>query len=437
MLIKHWNVAILILTLSDVLCAQNCTSSNVCFIKPGTKPFSEQVIEAGRMHSNASFTILVYAGNYNSTNGSTMNFINFRNVTIKKHPNNAMPVNVMCPGITTDHYDGVGFENSVDIEIVGMNFMGCGIVTSGLYFESTSNITVRDSTFHHNTDNGIQIIFGNNIYIINCTFYSNIGLQPDQFSDLIINNDFVDRTRGVGLGLFFENQNYINVTIIGCNFTNNIAYKPSNYNSSRETRPYGFIPFGSGGGIYLKFNRVNSSYTNIISSNFYNNTAINQGGAIVVIPLNSADNVLNISDCKFVGNKVLGFLLSSFNVTVSDTIKLSQHAIDDFINLINEIFSVTNLNLENLQKLNFSTLISTGGSGGAISVNLFSSVEHNVLHVSNSQFIGNAAFAAGAIDFIVRDLLSEVENGVDSNQAFVDKYVIIVYAYLQLYYGSY
>ena len=422
MLIKHWIIAVLILTAFNLICALNCTGTGneICYVKPGTKSFAEQVIEAaaGRPISNRSFTILAHAGDYNATNGNLMNFINFVNVTIKKHPDNSIPVNILCPGITVDSFNGIGFENSMDIEIFGINFMSCGVVTSGLFVKNTFNLVIRDSTFHHNTDNGIQLVFGNNFSIINCSFYSNIGLQPDHISDLITRD--VLRIRGVGLGMFFEDQKNINVTIKDCNFTNNVAYKPPDYNTTNETRPYGFIPFGNGGGIYLKLNRVNDSFINILNSSFYNNTAIHQGGAIVMLPVNSANNTLNINGCNFVGNKVLGFLLRNFNITVNDT---NVSTIDSFINEVNINFSVTKLSPDFLRTLSFDSLIMrpTGGSGGAIAVSLYGSVEHNVLRVSTSRFIENGAILSGAIDFIVRDLLSQVEDGIDSNQAFINK----------------
>ena len=429
--IKHWNIGIIILTLFKVICALNCTDNdNTCYVKPGAKSFAEQVIEAGKKYSNMSFTILVYAGNYNATNGHLMNFVNFTKVAIKKHPDSTMPVNIMCPGFTSlddeDHINGVGFDKSMDIEISGINFMSCGSITSGLYFRRTFNLVVRDSVFHHNVDNGIQLFFGNNITIINCSFYSNIGVQPDVLSDLIISN--VIRLRGVGLGLFFEDQNNISVTIKSCNFTNNIAYKAPDYDPTMESRPFGFIPFGIGGAIYLKLNRVNHSHINVSNSSFYNNTAIHQGGAIVMIPVNAANNTLNIFGCKFVGNKVLGFLLKFFNVIVNGT---EVPIIDDFINQVNEKFSIANLNKNNLKNLTFDSLRPSGGSGGAIAVSLFGSVDHNVLRVSDSHFIENEALVAGAIDFIVRDLLSEVEDGVDSNQAIINK-CIIIFSYVYI-----
>ena len=116
MLIKHWIIATLILSLLNVhvRCALNCTHYKICYVQPGTESFAEQVIEASQKYSKKSFTILVYAGNYYATNGSLINFVNFSNVTIKKHPDNLMPVNIMCPEITfNNNLNGIGFEWAV------------------------------------------------------------------------------------------------------------------------------------------------------------------------------------------------------------------------------------------------------------------------------------------------------------------------------------
>ena len=414
MMLKQWNIVVILVTSFNLILAIDCNNQSICLVRPGINPFTAQVIEAGRQYSNKSFTVLLYAGDYNATAGNIMNFINFTNVTLKNHPDNIMPVNIMCPEFTTKIHNGVGFEYATNIEISGLNFLKCGPITSGLYFRLSRNIIINNSSFHHNIDNGIQMQYCDNIFITNCNFYSNIGLQPDSISDLITNDTF---TRGAGLGLSFEDQSNISVKISGCNFTNNIAYKNSGYNPSIETRPYGFIPLGNGGGVYLNLHRVTNSYITISNCNFDNNTAIHQGGAIVMIPLNSHDNVLNISECTFVRNKVLGYFLRSLN----DTVNKSTESIDRFVDKINMMFSLAHFDFDSLQNLTFSTLGSSGGFGGAIAVSLLGSVERNILLVSKSQFAANLAYFGGAVGFVVRDLLANVKDGIDSNQAFIHK----------------
>ena len=419
MALKQWNTVIVLVTLFQLNFAFYCDNQSICLVEPESKSFTEQIIEIGNLYSNKSFTMLLYAGNY-TTQNSILNFINLTNVTMKNHPNNTMPINIMCPAFTTTTHNGIGFEHSTDIEISGLNFMECGPITSGLYFRYTKNIVITNSSFHHNSDNGIQIVYGHNITIMDCSFYSNIGLQPDNISDLITNDTY---TRGAGLGLVFKRQNNVSVIIKGCNFTNNIAYKNRYYNSSAEERPYGFIPLGNGGGIYLNLYKVKNSHTSVSNCIFHNNTGIHQGGAVVMITLSSSDNILNISECLFITNKVLGYFLISLN----DTIKESVASINNFIDKINTNFSLDHFDFDLLQNLTFGTLRSSGGFGGAIAVTLFGSVERNVLLVNNSHFKGNVASSAGAIGFVVRDLLANVENGIDSNQAFIHKYVNCMY----------
>ena len=134
-----------------------------------------------------------------------------------------------------------------------------------------------------------------------------------------------------------------------------------------------------------------------------------------MIPLNSHDNILNISECTFVRNKVLGYFLRSLNDTVTE----STDSINEFVDKINMMFTLEHFDFDLIQNLTFHTLGSSGGSGGAIAVSLVGSVERNVLLVSKSSFMANVAYVGGAVSFVVRDLLANVKNGVDSNQAFI------------------
>ena len=414
---------LIVFAMFNILCGLRCIDQSNCFVKPGAKSFAEQIIEAASNNSNSSFTVTVFGGNYNATNGNAMNFLNFKNVTIKRY--DATPVNVICPDFTSGTtYNGIGFQHSTRIVISGLNFMKCGIVTAGLYFLNSTDVLINDSTFHHNTDCGLRVVLGNNINITNCYFYYNVGMQPDNFSQLIINDP--SKVRGVSIGLFFENQNTTNVWIKGCNFTNNIAYKTADYNQSNEIRSYSFIPFGSGGGVYLKLNSVNNSYISISNCGFYNNTVIHQGGAIAMLPVNSINNTLDIFESTFVGNKALGYLLRSRNDTVDRT------NVDDFVNKINQDFSLvfnpdsidqlnSNQITDSIDQLNSNQITLTGGSGGAIAVSFFGRVEHNMLHVRNSNFSDNIAFIVGGVGFNVHGALSNVENGVNSNHALIKK----------------
>ena len=387
-------------------------SNRSCVVEPGGQSFAEQIIGFAETFDNRSFSVFVRSGIYNATNGSFINFINFVNVTITIDPRDTLgEVSITCPKIGDDIFSGVGFVNSSNISITKLNFMGCGPVTSALYIFNSTDVLILDSTFHHNTDNGIQVILGNNVCIKNCYFYSNVGMQPDPPSNLISTN--INSTGGVGLGLFFTDQSDIRVSIENCTFKDNIAYKPADYISSKDTRPFGYTPFGNGGGIYLQLNRVQGLSVNIYNCSFYENFAIHQGGGVVMISIDSNDNALNISDCQFSKNEVLGNLLRSIDDTVDD--------IDNFIKTIKTKFSSL---IDIARNLSIGYFARAGGVGSAVSVSLYGRAEFNKLYLRNTCFTHNGAVIAGTISFSVRDSFSSVKNGVDSNRAFIYKYVI-------------
>ena len=409
-----------ILTLISTSCSWECITDSEYLVKPGTKPFAQQVIEVGLKKSNSSFTILVYPGNHTAA-GFNMNFFNYKNVTIKSYNGSA---NMICPNITDTNYNGIGFQSSHDITIIGLNFSRCGTITSGLFFFDTTNLYISDCSFHHNTDNGIQIVFGDNITIINCYFYLIVGLQPDNTSTLI-SDVFSNETtalRGVGIGLFVEGQRNFEIAIINCTFQDNVAYKTPEYNSSSDQRPFGFIPFGNGGAIYLRMNSVIDSCVSISNCYFYNNTAIHQGGAIVMLLVNSTGNTLHILECEFINNKALGGLLRDRNEVINGS------DVDDFVNTINNEFANMDFIIQSLRNVSLSELSLSGGVGGAVVMSVYGASESNVLIVKDSCFKNNTAvFASGAIALVIRESLSDVLNGINSNHAIINKYVHIVH----------
>ena len=344
-------------------------------------------------------TILVSSGNYIATNGSINNFIALQNINILKNPNSLDPVNIMCLNFVTVSHNGIGFENAANIFISGLNFMNCGITTAGLYFYNTTNLTIVDSTFHHNLENGIQIISGNNIRIINCHFSRNIGSQPDNASRLVTKTN-VNATGGVGLGLLFVNQSNVSLSVINCTFIENISYRTVNF--SNDTRPFAFIPSGNGGGLDIQMDKVTNLYAQVIDCNFYKNTAIHQGGGIVISVIDSINSTVNISGSKFIGNKALGYLLREYNQTI-DLNNITDLDIDNFINDIISKFSDVNKLLPDINTNSYAELQSSGGLGGAIAMSLYENAAYNELFVTDSHFSDNLAIYAGTIGFAVCD----------------------------------
>ena len=214
-------------------------------------------------------------------------------------------------------FNGVGFNHSLKIKISGLSFSRCGTISSGLYFNNTANIHISDCSFHHNVDSGLEIVNGNSITVVNCRFYFNVGMQPDDPSYLLPSPLRV--SRGAGLSLIFDQAHTKFVTLIGCNFTNNIAYKNSEYTPLNDFRPYSNIPFGNGGAICLYLYKTSNVHVHVSNGKFYNNTTIHQGGGIVMLLFDSARNSLKISQCEFIGNKALGEALRSYSKTVNIT----------------------------------------------------------------------------------------------------------------------
>ena len=381
-------------------------------ISPDKGPFSNQVISITETapRNSGFITIFVLSGNYTTTNGNLNNFIAFHNVSILKHPNSSDPAYIMCPDFVKVSHNGIGFENSVNILVSGLSFLKCGTTTAGLYFYNTVNLTIADSTFHHNVENGIQIVSGNNINIINCHFYRNVGLQPDNSSRLITKSN-INATGGVGLGLLLANMSNVSLSVVNCTFTDNISYRTVNF--SNDTRPFAFIPSGSGGGLDIQMDKITNLYAQVIDCNFYRNTAIHQGGGIVVTVVDSVNTTINVSGSNFIGNKALGHFLRNFNGTVD------FNHIDAFIDDVNSNFSNVSEMLLNTSN-SYADLYSSGGFGGAIAMSLYENAAYNELLVTDSYFSENLAIFAGSIGFVVRDSLS----GVDSaflNRASISK----------------
>ena len=403
-------------TVLGVSFALECITDSECVVRPGELSFAQQVFDIATNKSNSCFTILAYPGEYNATNtGSTINFEDFKNVIIKRYGNDGF-ANIKCQEVTDTMYNGIGFENSTNITILGLSFSRCGPITSGLFFFNSNNVFISDCSFHHNTDNGLLILYGNNFTIVNCYFYLNVALQPSKPSDLIIDRITFRFTRGAGLAVSLEDQCNIKITITNCTFHNNIAYKTVDYDPSNDSRPYGFIPFGNGGAIYLRMNNVNNSQVYVSNCRFYNNTAIHQGGAIVMLFVDSNNNILDISGCEFVGNKTLGGPLRSSNNIVNGT------DVDEFVNNINTNFSMTNFITESLSGTSLIDLLPSGGWGGAIAMSLYGLSTHNKWILKNSYFSSNVAIiACGAVGLVVRSSLSNERDGVDANQVTIKK----------------
>ena len=418
---RYWTFVVLFIYLLNIINALECTEESLCYtITPDNGPFSDQIIYAANNTGNRSITILVHSGNYNATDKAAKNFINFENITIMKHPNDAEPATISCPVIITDShfYNGVGFENCNKIFISGLSFTHCGITTSGLYFYNTTDLTINNCTFHSNLENGIQIVTGNNISLTNCHFFNNVALHNDNSSRLIGMSN-VNTTGGVGFGAYFIDQTNVTISVHNCTFTENLSYKNPGFNASADMRPYAFIPFGNGGGVDIQTARVNNLYASITDCRFHSNAAINQGGGLVMIAVDSSNNTLDVSTCEFVGNKALGYLLRSYDGIID------KSNIKDSVKDILTKFSNISLITETILTAPLNAIPLSGGLGGGIAMSLYGQAVRNKLIVKDTTFLDNLGIITGAVGFVVRDALSKIEDGVDTNGAILTKYTFV------------
>ena len=374
------------------------------------------ILKATRQN-NDSFTFYIHPGTYNATNGTQTEFYYFSNITLQKDPRSSGEVIIQCPNFTDDgDFNSLGFINCSEISIIGLTFTKCGQKSSASYFGNVSNSRIVNSTFHNNRNNGLEIYFGRNISIINCTIESNVGRQNDCIDFLI--QQVTNLYGGPGLRIALQDIADTTITVENCTFRNNIALKSISYDDN-DSRPYNYIPFGNGGGIYVNLNNVTNVTIKITNCHFYNNTALHQGGGIVVFMIASHGNRVEVTDCDFIENKAIGYpLLNQIDGPIS---KFD----DKFIAEINRNFSIENFNesiRDVLLHIPSQKIQGAGGFGGAIIVNFFRKCEHNQIFIKRSTFKKNVAIGAAAIGIFMWESLSSITSGINSNRAWFSRY---------------
>ena len=396
--------------------AVTCPSStcDVTIDSTTAKSVAEQVIEFRR---NRSFTICIDQGTYNATNGIRLNFYSFSNVVLQKNPSANGTATIKCPQYTSDgDYNGIGFANSENITVCGLSFAGCGPRTSSLYFQRSQNVQIVHSTFHHNKNSGVGIYIGKNFTIVNCTFSGSVGLQQDDPSLLL--EQLLYRFGGAGLGISLRNIADSAIIVQNCTFQNNVAYKRIN-NTVNDSRTYQYLPFGSGAAVYIRMKNVARYSLKFVDCQFFNNTALHQGGAIAIFVLDSRDNFIEINRCKFIDNKAVGYVFLNQEYDALG----GYETLDEFIREVNVNFSVDNFEsfVANARNVSTKLITEAGGVAGSLQMALFGNSEFNRLCIRNSIFKRNLAFGAAGFGFILQGSLYNVNNGLNTNRVWVDR----------------
>ncbi|MEA4956575.1 ATP-dependent RNA helicase DbpA [bioreactor metagenome] len=215
---------------------------------------------------------------------------------------------------TTNGRGGAIYNGGHFMTIIDSNFINnIGIESAGAIFNSGANMTIIGSNFISNTANstngGAIRNTGNNVTISTSIFSNNLAIGnggaiwfnvAGNFT--LINSTFINNKGGNG-GAFSSNGGN-NVTIFDSTFINNLAigtggaiYNPDTMDNNLTIFNSTFInntAFGTGGAI-----RNNANGSNIMGSNFINNTG-SDGGAI----LNSGSNVIILGN-NMTGNKAI------------------------------------------------------------------------------------------------------------------------------------
>jgi len=414
-MLLQWMIIYIVLLFESFATATVCpiSSCDVTIDPKSTVSLEEQVIQLVKSQWNIKLFICIYPGVYNATRGKSLNFYNFSNIALQKVPSLNESVTIRCPTYTSyneSNFNGLGFFNAENITICGLSFTECGPITSGLYFESSKNVQIVQSTFHHNKHTGVGIKYGNNFTIVNCTFTMNIGLQLDNTSYLVQSLSY--KFGGAGLGVSLENITHFNIVVKNCTFENNIAYKTIN-NSMDDERTYQYVPFGSGAAMYVRMKNAVHCSVKIVGSYFYNNTALHQGGAIALFLTDSSNNMVEVSNCIFSDNKAIGYFL----------VNQEYDDVDILIAEINVNFSVNNFDnfVKNARNVSSKKISQTGGVAGSLLMAFYGSSGFNKLCIKDSSFKRNLAIGGAGFGFFIRGSLFNVKNGLNSNQIWVNR----------------
>ena len=227
--------------------------------------------------------------------------------------------NKATPAIICQLQASFNLNNTIELWIKGLKFIGCGST-----FSSTNNFTIENCTFqgHNNSGTAINIV-KTNLNLANSFFVSNkVGSCLDLTDEnsgshtfvriggaivvtnsntSIINCSFLGNSAKFGGAIYA--QDFSNIIIINSTFVNNQAILNDTRIQECSTKPNSSIYtiFGSTGGVIATFT---STLIIIESCNFSNNTSeAGMGGALSI----QQGSFASIHNCEFYGNRVTGY----------------------------------------------------------------------------------------------------------------------------------
>lgn len=200
-------------------------------------------------------------------------------------------------------FNNVAFINSNNVSITGIIFERCGPIASALYVSRANQFYISNCLFQHNDGRSLLFLNSTNVLVKDSVFHNNSGqifddapLENREEYGFIINQSFG------AIGIIYRNyKSPAKFTIRHCNFDSNHArIHPLNFN---DTRPSDYQPFGTGGGIFMRFSNASCGNVEIIKCKFTNNTALVRGGGIYASFWGySNNNYVDIKNSSFDNN---------------------------------------------------------------------------------------------------------------------------------------
>jgi len=335
--------------------------------------------------SNLSFVEVIFSTGLFEFNGVALNGVT--NVTLTANGTSWTGSTVLrCKSDSAN----LTFIWSNNIVIAGITFEGCGPVAAALYVSETDHLYVNDCVFQHNNGRAVKLLNCTDVVIENSLFLNNSGQIYDA-TPITEEYGFVVKQSFGAVGIMYENFQSAKIKVQNCTFNSNHARRhPLNVN---DTRPSNYQPFGTGGGIFIRFSNASCGNVEIIKCLFNSNTALVHGGGIYVsfwgysnnnyiiitkssfdnnyssdtggaISLNSFpsgfDNFITVTDCNFTRNKAdisSGALVYQFNSgtldQITNRIELKRYAKE----FLSKLYTMK-FNCRSMFKENFASSVS-------------------------------------------------------------------------------
>lgn len=186
---------------------------------------------------------------------------------------------VKCYGTPSSAFNNLVFLNPYNVTVANIIFEGCGMISSAVFAKNAKLFHIDNCIFANSTGGAVFLYNPMNVSITNLLLLNNSGQIYD---DTPINDEygFNVNQSNAGIGIVYTKIMHPVLTIENCTFDSNHALMDQlNIN---DTRPSDYKPFGTGGGLLIRFSNTSHSQLVIADCKFINNTALVRGGGLYV-----------------------------------------------------------------------------------------------------------------------------------------------------------